>query len=91
MSAPATQTTVLSASGAIAPDGDGRIVGIMVGSSTSLTLKIWDGPGAAGTVLLDTTAAITAPAHYPFRATFKNGGFVTFGGTGKITVSWERV
>lgn len=86
----ATTATNLSGSGAIAPDGGFRIVGIFVSTSASLTLKLWDNPAAAGTVLLATTAAITAPAYYPVRVSGANGGFCTFGGTGTITIYWER-
>lgn len=90
MSAPATQTTNLAATGVAIPDGDARIVGIFVTTSSSLTLKLWDNTAASGTVILPTTAAITAPAYFPFEATVKNGCFCTFGGTGTVTICWKR-
>lgn len=85
-----TQTTSLSGSGVAVPDGGARIVGIMVSTSTSLTLKLWDNTAGSGTVLMNTTAAITAPVFWPVRITCKAGCYVTFGGTGTITVYWER-
>lgn len=70
-------------------DGAGRVVGIFVQTSSSLTLKLWDGHAAAGNVILNTTAAITAPAYFPFEADFQTACFVTFGGTGSITLVVE--
>ena len=75
----------LSATGK-AYDGGGRVVGIFVQTSSSLTLKLWDGQTATGNVILNTTAAITAPAYFPFEADFQTGLFVTFGGTGSIAI-----
>lgn len=69
--------------------GDGRVKGIFVQTSSSLTLKLWDGVTAAGNVILNTTAALTAPAFYPIEADFQTGVFVTFGGTGSIALLIE--
>lgn len=90
MAAVATQSTNLSGSGAIAPDGAIRIVGIMVRSSSSLTLKIWDNPAAAGTAIPMDTTGVLSIGYLPIRASLANGGFCTFGGTGSITIFWER-
>lgn len=86
----ATQTTSLSGSGIVVPDGAARIVGVMVSTSTSLTLKFWDEKSGTGTVLMNTTAAITAPVFWPVKFSCTKGCFCTFGGTGTITVYWER-
>lgn len=71
-------------------DGAGTIRGIFVQTSSSLTLKLWDSNSAAsGPVILNTTAAITAPQFYPFEASFVNGVWATFGGTGSIAIVIE--
>lgn len=90
MPAPARACVVLAASGKVA-DGDGRLVGFFVGTTSSLTLKIWDNIAASGNVMLDTTTALTALGWYAFPASFATGCFVTFGGSGKITVVYERI
>jgi hypothetical protein len=79
---------VLAASGG-AVVGDGQLVGFFVGSTSSLTLKIWDALSAAGNVLLDTTGVL-AVGWYALPVTFNTGIFVTFGGTGKITLVYQR-
>lgn len=61
--------------------GDGVLLGILVSSSTSGTLKAWDNTEASGTVLFDTTAAITAPTYIPVNVSFATGLFLTIGGT----------
>ena len=73
---------VLTASGVVKAE-QGVIIGIFVSSSTSLTIKLWDSATAAsGTVLIDTTAAITAPVYLPLHIAFSNGCYATLGGTG---------
>lgn len=70
--------------------GSGRIVGIFVQTSSSLTLKLWDDAATGqGNVILNTTAAITAPAFFPFSADFQNGCYATFGGTGSVAIVVE--
>ena len=71
-------------------EGGGELLGIYVASSSSLTLKVWDGVTAAGPVIVNTTAAITAPGFHPMPATFVNGIYVTIGGTGNYSVHYER-
>lgn len=75
----------LSASGS-AKTGAGVLGGILVGTSTSLTIKVWDNTSAAGTVIVETTAALTAGQFLRIPAAFSTGCFVTIGGTGTITV-----
>jgi len=89
MSRPATAVTPLAASGGVAV-GDGVLLGFFVGTTSSLTIKIWDSLSATGNVILDTTTALTTLGWYPMPASFTTGLFVTFGGTGKISVVWSR-
>lgn len=85
----ATKVANLSASGIAIPAGDYRIVGIAFSTSTSLTIKLWDNTAGSGNVLLNTTAAITAPAFWQLRVSGTNGCYVTFGGTGSISIYYE--
>lgn len=77
----------LAASG-LAKTGAGLLGGIIVGTSTALTIKVWDSLTATGTVILETTVAITSsvPFYLPVPAAFNTGCFVTIGGTGTVTV-----
>jgi hypothetical protein len=75
----------LSASGQVAT-GAGVLKGFYVGTSTSLTVKIWDNTAASGAVILETTAPLTAGTFHEVPAGFATGLFVTLGGTGTITV-----
>ena len=79
---------LLSATGG-AVVGDGQLVGFFVGTTSSLTPKIWDALSATGNVLLDTTGTL-AIGWYPLPVNFNTGLFVTFGGTGKITLVYQR-
>ena len=75
----------LTATGVVKASG-GVLVGIFVSASTSCTIKLWDNASAAsGTVVLGTTAAITAPAFYPVKAEFGSGLYFTAGGTCDVT------
>lgn len=89
MSRPCHAAVPLAASGKVC-DGDGQILGFFVGTTSSLTLKFWDNIAASGNVILDTTTALTVLGWYPLPASFSTGLFVTFGGTGKITVVYTR-
>lgn len=89
MSRRSTKRAIQIAATGAAYVGNGRVVGIFVQTSSSLTLKLWDGLTATGNVILGTTAAITAPAYFPFEADFQTGVFVTFGGTGSIALVIE--
>ena len=75
----------LAASG-LAKTGPGVLGGILVGTSSSLTIKVWDALTATGTVILETTAALTAGQFLRIPAGFGVGCFVTIGGTGTVTV-----
>jgi hypothetical protein len=70
----------LSASGLV-KTGQGIVASIFVSSGTAVTVKVWDNTSAAGTVILETTAAITPPLNIPLQAAFSTGCFVTLAGT----------
>lgn len=88
MANPAKAGVPLAASGSVAV-GDGQLVGFFVGSSSSLTLKLWDNTSAATNVLLDTTGTLSV-GWYPFPVNFNTGLYATFGGTGKVTFVYQR-
>lgn len=91
MGTPGNNCVQLSASATGAVAGDGRLHGIFVATSTSLTLKIYDNVnGQSGTVLMPTTAAITAPTWITFPASFSSGLSVTIGGSGTFTLVYTR-
>lgn len=75
----------LAASG-LAKSGAGVLGGILVGTSTLLTIKVWNSLTATGTVIVETTAALTAGEFLRIPAAFSTGCFVTIGGTGTVTV-----
>lgn len=85
ISNPGYTAVPLSASGA-AKTGAGCMGGILVGTSTALTLKVWDSLSAAGTVILETTGALTVGAYLTIPACFSTGCFITVGGAGTFTV-----
>lgn len=68
--------------------GEGILLGIFVSSSSSGTLKAWDGLTATGTVLFDTTGTITAPAYLPVNMAFSKGLYLTTGGTISCAAVW---
>jgi len=75
----------LSASGS-AKAGAGVLGGIYVGTSTALTIQIWDSLSASGTVILATTAPLTAGQFINLPVAFNTGCFITVGGAGTFTV-----
>lgn len=78
----------LAASGQVKAT-DGELVGILVGTSTALTLKIWDSLSATGTVILETTGSLAVGAYLPIPASFGTGCYVTIGGSGTFTVFYK--
>jgi hypothetical protein len=73
-------------------EGAGRLLGVVVATSTSGTLKVWDGiDGSTGPVIMNTTEAITAPRFWFLTCDFENGIYVTRGGTAaNYTVIYEQ-
>lgn len=75
----------MTATGAI-KQGPGVLIGVFVSTSSSCTIALHDNASAAsGTVLLGTTATITAPAYFPLPLEFTNGAYFTEGGTCDVT------
>lgn len=77
------------AASALVKTGPGILKGVFVGTTTGLTLKFWDNTSAAGTVVLETTAAFTVPGFHEVPAAFSTGLYVTIGGTGTFTVFYQ--
>lgn len=72
---------------ALVKTGHGTVRGIIVGSHTSGTIKLWDNTSAATTVLVNTMTLAAGERFIPlYDATFTVGLFVTIGGTADITV-----
>lgn len=75
----------LAASGLV-KTGVGDCALILVTSSSSLTIKLWDGVAASGTVIT-ATMAVDAKEEYDIPAHFSTGLYVEFvAGTGSLTV-----
>ena len=69
--------------------GAGKLIGIFVASASSGTVKVWDQTSAATPVLVN-TFSVAAATFYRIPARFKNGLFVTIGGTVDCTVFYEQ-
>lgn len=83
---PQGKYTNLSASALIAT-GPGVIVGVVVNSHTSGTLKFWDNTSAATTVIFNTITLAAGERWIPlFGAKFTVGCYLTIGGTADVTV-----
>ena len=67
----------------------GVVYGFFVSASTSCTVKLWDNTAGSGTVLLPTTAALTAPGWYPAKFRAGTGIYATLGGTCDVTFSYQ--
>jgi len=79
----------LSAS-ALVKTGYGCVIGVIINSHTSGTLKLWDNTSAAGTVL-NNTITFSAEERYIalFGETFNTGLYATIGGTADITIVYQ--
>lgn len=79
----------LSASGVV-KSSTGKIVGIIINSHSSGTIKLWDNTSAASTVLCNTMTLAVGERYIDlFNANFSTGLFVTIGGTADITVVYR--
>lgn len=79
---------------ALVKTGSGTVKGIVIGSHTSGTIKLWDNTSAATTVLVNTmtlSAIATTGERFIdlFGANFTTGLYVTIGGTADITVMYD--
>lgn len=82
--------TNLTAS-ALVKTGQGKVVGFIVNSNTSGTLKLWDNTSAATTTLMNTYtfAAGSSVITFPAAIAFNTGLYATIGGTADITLVWK--
>lgn len=79
----------LSAS-ALVKTGYGVVRGIIVGSHTGGTIKLWDNTSGATTVLVNTMTLGAGERFIDlFDVSFNTGLYVTIGGTADITVVYQ--
>lgn len=82
----ATKATNLSASAQI-KGTSGVLVGVVINSHTSGTLKFWNNTAGSGAVLFNTiTLAVGERTIEFFNANFDTALFLTIGGTADVTV-----
>lgn len=78
--------TNLSASALLAT-GPGVLVGVVINSHSSGTLKFWDNTSAATTVIFNTMTLAAGERYIDlFGAKFTIGCYLTIGGTADVTV-----
>jgi hypothetical protein len=83
---PQGKYTNLSASGIVAT-GPGVLVGVVINSHSSGTLKFWDNTSAATTVINNTMTLAAGERWIPlFGEKFTVGCYLTIGGTADVTV-----
>ena len=71
--------------------GPGQLIGIFVASAAATpTIKVWDQTSAAAPVLVNTFTPV-AGNFYRMPTAFKNGLFITIGGTVDCTVFYAPV
>lgn len=79
----------LSASGLV-KTGSGKVVGVVINSHTSGTLKLWDAVTATTPVLFNTMTFAVGERFIPlFDAAFSTGLYATIGGTADITIVYK--
>ena len=79
----------LTASGAV-KNTPGMLVGVVVNSHTSGTLKFWNNTAGSGTVLFNTITLAAGERWIPlFNANFNVACFLTIGGTVDCTVIYK--
>ena len=83
---PQGKYTNLSASALLAT-GPGVLVGVVINSHSSGTLKFWDNTSAATTVIFNTMTLAVGERYVPlYGAKFTVGCYLTIGGTADVTV-----
>jgi len=86
---PKSTYTNLSASASVAT-GAGEVVGIVINSHTSGTVKLWDNTAGSGTVICETISFAVGERWIPlFGMTFGTGLYATIGGTANITIAYN--
>lgn len=79
----------LSASGAI-KNTPGVLVGVVINSHTSGTLKFWNNTAGSGTVLFNTITLASGERYINlFNANFDVACYLTIGGTADVTVLYK--
>jgi hypothetical protein len=67
-----------------------QLVGFLCVSSSALTVKIWDATSPAGAYVVN-TMSVSAGDFVPVPAVLTNGCYITFGGSGEITLFFNPV
>lgn len=69
----------------------GVLLGFIVNSHSSGTLKLWDNTAGSGTVMFNTITFAAGPNFVPFPApvAFNTGLYATIGGTADITLIYQ--
>lgn len=79
----------LTASGLV-KTGYGSVVGVIINSHTSGTLKLWDNTTGSGTVINNTISFAVGERYINlFSEGFTTGLFATIGGTADITIVFK--
>lgn len=85
----ANKSVNLTASGLV-KTGQGTLVGVVVNSHSSGTLKFWNALTATTPVLFDTITLAAGERWVPlFDTAFTTGCYLTIGGTANVTVVYE--
>jgi len=75
---------------ALVKTGAGKVVGVVIGSHTNGTLKLWDNTSGATTVLVNTMTFAAGERFIPlYDAVFNTGLYATIGGTADITIIYK--
>lgn len=77
-------------SSAVVKTAPGTVVGVVINSHSSGTLKLWDNTAGSGNVLFN-TISFAVGEHYidMFNAKFNTGLYATIGGTADITILYR--
>jgi len=68
----------------------GMLIGVVVNSHTSGTLKFWNNTAGSGAVLFNTITLAVGERYIPFyNANFNVACFLTIGGTADVTVIYK--
>lgn len=78
------------AASALVKTGAGQVYGVVIGSHSSGTLKLWDATSAAVPVLVNTMTFAADERFIDLKgATFGTGLYATIGGTADITILYR--
>ena len=75
---------------ALVRTGGGSVVGVIINSHASGTLKLWDNTSAATTTIVNTMTFAVGERFVPlYNASFTVGLYATIGGTADITIVYN--